>query len=70
MTEIRLRRYHRAPQPRHLLPLLRPYDPDHLTCHPVGPMVGNPANDGPDLIAPIQDKAPVATGPTQLALLS
>lgn len=55
--------------PRTLLPLLRPYAPDRLTCHPVGPMVGNPANDGPELIAPIGEKEQVATGPTQLALL-
>jgi hypothetical protein len=33
-------------------------------------MVGNPANDGPDLIAPVQDTALVATGPTQLSLLA
>jgi putative SOS response-associated peptidase YedK len=35
-----------------LVPLLRPYPADAIRAYPVGPLVGNPRNDGPAWAAP------------------
>lgn len=38
--------------PARLAGLLGPYPAEGMEAHPVGPAVGNPRNDGPELIAP------------------
>jgi putative SOS response-associated peptidase YedK len=40
-----------------LLALLRPYDPDEMTMHPVGPWVNSPAHDDPRCIEPADPPA-------------
>ena len=37
-----------------LVPLLRPYPADALRAYPVGPLVSNPRNDGPECLAQAQ----------------
>jgi putative SOS response-associated peptidase YedK len=37
-----------------LVPLLRPYPADAMRAYPVGPLVNNPRNDGPECLAPAQ----------------
>ncbi len=41
------------PENRHPEALLRPCPPEWLEAYPVGPAVGNPANDGPGLVEPL-----------------
>jgi len=42
-----------AAQRREVLPLLTPYPADLMRAHAVGKAVGNPQNDGPELILPL-----------------
>ena len=35
-----------------LAPLLRPYPADAMRAYPVGTLVNNPRNDGPECLAP------------------
>ncbi|RME47353.1 MAG: SOS response-associated peptidase, partial [Caldilineae bacterium] len=39
--------------PQSLLPLLRPYPAEAMTCYPVSRLVNSPANDLPDCIRPL-----------------
>ncbi len=41
------------PENRRAADLLRPSDPDQMEAYPVGSAVGNPANEGPELIVPL-----------------
>ena len=34
-----------------LVPLLRPFPPDAMRAYPVGALVSNPKNDGPECLA-------------------
>ena len=52
--------------PAELLALLRPSPDDALVAYPVGPLVNNHRNDGPELIRPVGEPA----APAQLALLA
>jgi putative SOS response-associated peptidase YedK len=42
-----------AAQVKEVQPLLVPYPPDLMAAHPVGKAVGDPRNDGPELILPV-----------------
>jgi putative SOS response-associated peptidase YedK len=37
-----------------LVPLLRPLPPDAMRAYPVGAAVGNPRNNGPECVEPVQ----------------
>mgnify|MGYP001221404532 FL=1 len=55
--------------PRALLPMLEPYDPEAMHAYPVNPLVGNAKNDVPACLEPyVPPGGRETTGPEQLNL--